>query len=88
MGGIHQPQTTNIKQIILPEIATKYIPKDLKGKLNTNHYTTNKQQTVQVIGEYVNSISSPSNPAYDQKLGTSRKAIREIDKCWDFKPKI
>ena len=88
IGNMHQSSANTIDRIIYHQIATKETSNNLKQNINTNHFTTTKQQTVQLIGEYVNSIGSSLNPGYDPGIGTSRTAVRKLDAAWDYKSKL
>ena len=65
MRGVYKKQQPGINRMIYPHIATKCISDEIVSNINTDSYTKTKEETVQIIGDYVNSIGNEKNPAYD-----------------------
>ena len=88
IGKPKQKRNENITRIIKTKYACKKIPQTLKNKLTHKHFTKTNQETADEIVEYMGTLGSEHNPAFNPNIRKSRTLAREFDKPYDFKPKI
>ena len=74
-----------IGRIIKPAVSVQQLNNKERMKLKYTDYTKNDKETAEEIANYMITIGTKENPAYNKQLASSREIARRFDQEFDLK---